>query len=55
MKHRYMSGSEPPKLERSGYFCTLLPTCALHWQEGVFMDNIVRVLYYPWCIIADSV
>ena len=29
------AGPEPPKLKWSGYFCTLLPTCALHWQEGV--------------------
>ena len=40
--NRY-SGPESPKLEWSGYFCTLLPTCALHWQED------------DYCIVADSV
>ena len=30
-----VSGPQPPKLKWSGYFCTLLLTCALHWQEGV--------------------
>ena len=29
------AGPELPKLGWSGYFCTLLPTCDLHWQEGV--------------------
>ena len=31
---------EPPKLEWSGYFCTLLPTCALHWQEDVLSQSV---------------